>query len=74
MGTSSKGPALPAASPAGRCRGTRSRADGDRRKLRAAELEGSLCALRVPSERETAPEMNPHARDFANLVNESISS
>jgi hypothetical protein len=51
---------------------TRLRADGDRRKLRVAELEDRLCDLCVPCERETTPEMKPHERDFANLINESI--
>src|SRR2546430_205230 len=37
-----------------------------------AELEGRLCALCNPYWRETTPEMKPHERDFANLVNELL--
>src|SRR4051794_32312865 len=42
------------------------------RKQRVAELEGRLCELCNPYRRETTPEMRPHERDFANLVNELL--
>ena len=40
------------------------------RKKRVADLEGQLCVLCDPYWDETIPEMKPHERDFANLVNE----
>ena len=40
------------------------------RKQRVANLEGQLCVLCKPYWHETTPEMKPHKRDFANLVNE----
>ncbi len=46
----------------------RLRASG--RKQRVADLEGQLCVLCDPYWDETTPEMKPHERDFANLVNE----
>ena len=42
------------------------------RKHRVAELEGRLCGLCQPYWHETTPDMKPHERDFANLVNELI--
>jgi transposase len=42
------------------------------RQQRVAELEGRLCELCNPYRRETTPEMQPHERDFANLVNELL--
>jgi transposase len=42
------------------------------RKQRVAELEGRLCELCQPYQRETTPEMKPHACDFTNLVQELI--
>jgi len=42
------------------------------RQQRVAELEGRLCELCNPYRRETTPEMKPHERDFANLVNELL--
>src|SRR5437763_10290940 len=42
------------------------------RRQRVAELEGRLCALCEPYWRETTPQMKPHERDFANLVNELV--
>jgi transposase len=42
------------------------------RQQRVAELEGRLCELCNPYWRETTPEMKPHERDFANLVNELL--
>src|SRR3954453_18686588 len=42
------------------------------RQQRVAELEGRLCELCNPYRRETTPEMKPHKRDFANLVNELL--
>jgi transposase len=56
--------------------GKRSAADGrlgaEGRKTRVAELEGRLCELLLPYTREAKPEMQPHERDFTNLVNELI--
>jgi transposase len=40
------------------------------RRRRVAELEDHLCRLCKPYWHETTPEMKPHERDFANLVNE----
>jgi transposase len=40
------------------------------RQHRVAELEGRLCELLQPHTRETTPAMQPHERDFTNLVNE----
>ena len=40
------------------------------RKHRVAELEGRLCEVLLPHPLETTPEMQPHERDFTNLVNE----
>jgi len=40
------------------------------RQLRVAELENQLCDLCLPLMRETTPDMQPHERDFTNLVNE----
>jgi transposase len=40
------------------------------RQQRVAELEGRLCELLQPHTQETTPEMQPHERDFTNLVNE----
>jgi hypothetical protein len=40
------------------------------RQQRIAELEGRLCTLCRPYWHEPTPELKPHARDFANLVNE----
>ncbi len=40
------------------------------RKKRVADMEGRLCLLVRPYWRDTTPEMKPHERDFANLVNE----
>ena len=42
------------------------------REQRVAELEGRLCELCQPHWRDTTPEMKPHERDFANLVNELL--
>lgn len=42
------------------------------RKERVAELEGRLCQLCQPHWRDASPEMAPHERDFANLVNELL--
>jgi transposase len=42
------------------------------RKQRVAELEGRLCDLCVPYDREATPEMKPHEQDFTNLVQELI--
>jgi transposase len=42
------------------------------RQQRVAELEGRLCELCNPYWRDTTPEMKPHERDFANLVNELL--
>jgi uncharacterized coiled-coil protein SlyX len=42
------------------------------RTERVAELEGRLCRLCRPYQRETTPDMKPHERDFTNLVNELI--
>jgi transposase len=42
------------------------------RKERVAELEGRLCELCQPYGQEATPEMKPHERDFANLVNELL--
>jgi transposase len=42
------------------------------RKQRVAELEGRLCGLCNPHWHDTRPEMKPHERDFANLVNELL--
>jgi len=39
-------------------------------KRRVAELEGRLCELCGPYERETTPDLQPPERDFTNLVNE----
>jgi transposase len=54
--------------------GKRSAGDGrlgpEGRQQRVAELEGRLCELLLPHTRETTPEMQPHERDFTNLVNE----
>jgi transposase len=40
------------------------------RQQRVAELEGRLCELLQPHTHEITPEMQPHERDFTNLVNE----
>jgi transposase len=40
------------------------------RQKRVVDLEGQLCVLCDPLWCETTPEMKPHERDFANLVNE----
>jgi len=40
------------------------------RRLRVAELEDRLCRLCKPYWRERTPDLKPHERDFANLVNE----
>jgi transposase len=40
------------------------------RQHRVAELEGRLCGLLQPHTHETTPEMQPHERDFTNMVNE----
>jgi transposase len=40
------------------------------RQKRVADLEGQLCVLCDPLWQDTTPEMKPHERDFANLVNE----
>jgi transposase len=52
----------------------RAAADGrlgtEGRKTRVAEFEGRLSDLCRPYWREPTPEMRPHERDFANLVNE----
>lgn len=54
--------------------GKRAAADGRLgeagRKLRVDELSSQLSALCVRYARDTTPEMKPHERDFANLVNE----
>ncbi len=42
------------------------------RKQRVAELEGRLCELCQPYDRPTTPDMQPHERDFTNLVEELI--
>jgi len=42
------------------------------RERRVAEFEGRLCALCRPYWRDPTPDMPPHERDFANLVNELI--
>jgi transposase len=42
------------------------------RKQRVAELEGRLCDLCRPYWHDTTPAMNPHERDFTNLVNELV--
>jgi hypothetical protein len=42
------------------------------RKHRVAELEGRLCALCQPYWQDATPQMKPHERDFANLVNELL--
>jgi hypothetical protein len=42
------------------------------RRQRVAELEGRLCSLCQPQWRATTPQMKPHERDFANLVNELV--
>lgn len=42
------------------------------RQQRVADLEGRLCELLLPHERETTPDMKPHERDFTNLVNELL--
>jgi hypothetical protein len=42
------------------------------RQQRVAELEGRLCSLCQPHWRATTPQMKPHERDFANLVNELL--
>jgi hypothetical protein len=42
------------------------------RKHQVAELEGRLCALCRPYQRDTTPQMRPHERDFTNLVNELV--
>jgi transposase len=40
------------------------------RKLRVCELENRLCDLCRPFHRGTTPDMKPHERDFANLIDE----
>lgn len=54
--------------------GKRAAADGRLgeagRKLCVEDLSSQLCALCARYARETTPEMTPHERDFANLVNE----
>src|SRR5262249_35772340 len=40
------------------------------RQQRVADLEGQLCVLCDPLWQDPTPEMKPHERDFANLVNE----
>ena len=56
--------------------GKRAAADGRLgeagRKKRVAELEGKLCDLLVPYQQETTSTMQPHERDFTNLVNELL--
>jgi hypothetical protein len=42
------------------------------RKRRIAELEGRLCELCIPFDREVTAEMKPHEQDFTNLVQELI--
>jgi transposase len=42
------------------------------RKQRVAELEGRLCDLCQPYDRDTTPDMKPHERDFINLVSELV--
>jgi len=42
------------------------------RKLRVCELENRLCDLCLPYHHETTPEMKPHERDFANLIDELL--
>jgi transposase len=42
------------------------------RQQRVAELEGRLCELCQPYDRETTPDLKPHERDFTNLVQELI--
>jgi hypothetical protein len=40
------------------------------RKKRVAEFEGRLCDVCRPYWHDSSPDMQPHERDFANLVNE----
>jgi transposase len=42
------------------------------RKLRVCELENRLCDLCLPHHRETTPDLKPHERDFANLIDELL--
>jgi transposase len=42
------------------------------REQRVADLEGRLCELCRPHDRDATPDMKPHERDFVNLVNELI--
>jgi transposase len=42
------------------------------RKQRVAELEDRLCKLCQPYWHDTTPNLKPHERDFANLVNELV--
>jgi transposase len=42
------------------------------RQQRVAELEGRLCELCQPHDREATPDLKPHERDFTNLVNELV--
>jgi transposase len=54
----------------------RTAADGrlgqEGRKLRVCELENRLCDLCLPYHHGTSPDLKPHERDFANLIDELL--
>jgi transposase len=54
----------------------RTAADGrlgqEGRQLRVCELENRLCDLCLPYHHGTTPDMQPHERDFANLIDELL--
>jgi transposase len=42
------------------------------RQSRVCDLENGLCALCLPYDHGTTPDMQPHERDFANLIDELL--
>jgi uncharacterized coiled-coil protein SlyX len=56
--------------------GKRAAGDGrlgpEGRKQRVCELENRLCDLCLPYQHGTRPDMQPHERDFANLIDELL--
>jgi hypothetical protein len=42
------------------------------RRLRVCDLENRLCDLCRPYQRDTTPDLKPHERDFANLIDELL--
>ena len=42
------------------------------RQLRVCDLENRLCELCLPYDHGTTPDMQPHERDFANLIDELL--